>query len=256
MRKKTFPHGLICNVERHFKFDRLIKVNIYPTEISNHNFLETVTCKSMGGITSMFYSGAEEAAAGTIVSGAVSSVTSTFVVQEGLDVTLYSLQQEVIKIQCAINAARGRRITDQKLLEWLAQIINAAYRGNYYHRSFKNRSSLPPMIASEGNNNLLMHPTSGATKRQRFIETLLFGNGEHRELHDVLKMLKSIDMCAFILMVSAQPETPMKRYLYMDHDKLLNRDKERAQAMNFLLQPSMTGENNVDILPIVGSLFL
>ncbi|KAF3336734.1 disease resistance protein RGA2-like protein [Carex littledalei] len=208
----------------------------------------------MGGTTSMFYSGAVEAAAGTIVSGAVSSITSGYEMQEGLDVTLYSLQQEVIKIQSAIDAARGRRITNQKLLEWLAQLINAAFLGEYYHRTFNNQSSLPPMIAgTEGTSNLLIYPTSHAAKRQRTIRTLLFGNNEHRELHDVLKMLKSIDMCAFLLMVNALPERPMKRYLYMEPTRLLNRDKERDQVMKFLFEPSMAGENNVDILPIVGS---
>ncbi|XP_078179217.1 disease resistance protein RGA2-like [Carex rostrata] len=210
----------------------------------------------MGGTPSMFYSGVVEAAAGTIVSGAVSSITSRYEneMQEGLDVTLYSLQQEVSKIQSAIEAARGRRITNQKLLEWLAQIINAAYLGEYYHRTLKNRSSLPPMIAStQDTSNLHNYPTSHAAKRQRTIKILLFGNDEQRELHDVLKMLQSIDICAFIHMVNAQPERPMKNYLYMDQNRLINRDKEREHVIKFLLEPSMSAENNVDILPIVGS---
>jgi hypothetical protein len=115
----------------------------------------------------MFYSGAVEAAAGTIVSGAFSSVTSGYEMQEGLDVTLYSLQQEVIKIQSGIDAARGRRITNQKLLEWLAQLINASYLGEYYYRTFENRRSHPPMLAgTEGTSNFLIapqvvHPNAG-----------------------------------------------------------------------------------------------
>ncbi|XP_078179569.1 putative disease resistance protein RGA3 [Carex rostrata] len=208
----------------------------------------------MGGTTSMFYSGAVEAAAGTIVSGVVSSITSGHEMQEGLDVTLYSLQQEVIKIQSAIDAARGRWITSQKLLQWLAQLINAAYLGEYYYRNLKNQSSLPPMITgTECTSNLLSDATNRAAKRQRTIRTLLFVNDEHRVLHDVLKMLKSIDICAFLLMVNAQPERPIKRYLYMDHTWLIGQGKEREQVMKFLFEPSLPGENNVDILPIVGS---
>ena len=52
---------------------------------------------------------------------------------------------------------------------------------------------------------------------------------------------------------NAQPERPMKRYLYMDHTWLIDRGKEREQVMKFLFEPSMAGESSVDILPIVGS---
>ncbi|KAJ3687912.1 hypothetical protein LUZ61_017076 [Rhynchospora tenuis] len=207
----------------------------------------------MGGTTSIIYSGAVEAAAGTIVSGAVSSITSTFKMQEGLDVTLYSLQQELMKIQCVINAARRRQVTDQKLLEWLAQIIDASYLGNYYYRTFKHQNSLPSMIESESMNNLAVSPTYRATKRRRIIRTLLFGDKEYMKLHNVLKMLKSIDTSAFLLIVNAQPERSMRTYLYMEHNRLLNRDEERQQVMNFLFESGRDGENNVTILPIVGS---
>jgi hypothetical protein len=83
----------------------------------------------MGGTTSMLYSGAVEAAAGTAVSSVLSSVTSTNEMQEGIDLTLYSLQHEILKIQCAINAARRRRITEPKLLELLAFLIDAVNLG-------------------------------------------------------------------------------------------------------------------------------
>ncbi|XP_078172011.1 putative disease resistance protein RGA1 [Carex rostrata] len=213
----------------------------------------------MGAVASMIYSGAVEEVGAMIVSGAFSSVRSRYEMQEGhemqegLDVILFSLQHEVNKIKSAINAARGRRITDQQLLDWLAQIIKAAYRGEYYYRTFINRSSLPPMLAgTEGTGNLLIDPISHPTKRQRTIRTLLFDNDEHRELHDALKMLTSIDINAFLLMVNALPERPMKRYLYMEQTRLVNRCKEREEVMKFLFEPSMAGENKVDVLPIVG----
>ncbi|KAJ4786443.1 Disease resistance protein RGA2 [Rhynchospora pubera] len=207
----------------------------------------------MGATASMFYSGAVEAAAGTIVSGAVSSVTSTFQMQDGIEVTLYSLQQELMKIQCAINAARERRITDQMLLEWLGQIINASYLGNYIYRTFKHQNTLPLMIESEGMDNLDIYLDYPSAKRQRTITTLLFGDEEQVKLHDVLKMLKSIDIYAFLLMVNAQPERPMKTYLYMDRNGLFKMDIERQQVMNFLFEPNKTGDSNVSLLPIVGS---
>ncbi|XP_078172012.1 putative disease resistance protein RGA3 [Carex rostrata] len=209
---------------------------------------------SMGAVASMIYSGAMEEVGAMIVSNAFSSVMSRYETQDRLDVILYSLQHEVNKIKSAINVARGRRITDQQLLEWLAEIIKAAYRGEYYYRTFRNWSTLPPMIAgTEGTGNLLIDPISRPTKRQRTMRTLLFDNDDHRELRDALKMLKSIDMNVFLLMVNALPERPMKRYLYMEPNRLINRCKEREQVMKFLIEPSMAGENNVDTLPIVGS---
>ncbi|KAJ4772536.1 hypothetical protein LUZ62_056793 [Rhynchospora pubera] len=207
----------------------------------------------MGATASMFYSGAVEAAAGTIISGAVSSVTSTFQMQDGIEVTLYSLQQELMKIQCAINAARGRRITDHMLLEWLGQIINASYLGNYIYRTFKHQNILPLMIESEGMDNLDIYLDYPSAKRQRTITTLLFGDEEQMKLHDVLKTLKSIDIYAFLLMVNAQPERPMKTYLYMDRNGLFKMDIERQLVMNFLFEPNKTGDSNVSLLPIVGS---
>jgi NB-ARC domain len=69
----------------------------------------------------------------------------------------------------------------------------------------------------------------------------------------VLKRLQYIDIKAFILMANSCPEWPIKTYLYMDHNRLFGRDKERDQIMRFLFEPSMASENNVDILPIVGS---
>jgi NB-ARC domain len=207
----------------------------------------------MGGTASMFYSGAVEAAAGTMVSGAVCSVTSTCELQEGLHVTLYSLQQEVMKIQCAINAARRRRITDPQLLMWLASLINAVHLGNYYYRTIKSQNSYPQMTASEDMNDLVIPLSYRTSKRQRTLKNLIFGDEELKKLNDTLRILKSIDICAFILMVNALPERPLKTYLYMDHNRLFGRDKERDQIMKFLLEPSTAGENNVDILPIVGS---
>jgi NB-ARC domain len=207
----------------------------------------------MGGTTSMLYSGAVEAAAGTAVSSVVSTVTDTNEIQEGLDLTLYSLHHEILKIESAINAARRRRITDPKLLEWLAFLIDAVNLSNYYHRTFKSQNSYPQMIAGEGMNNLAISPFYRAAKRQRTITTLLFGDEELSKLNNELKKLKSIDIAAFMLMVNSYPEWPIKTYLYMDHNRLFGRDKERDQIMRFLFEPSMASEYNVDILPIVGS---
>ncbi|KAJ4793001.1 Disease resistance protein RGA2 [Rhynchospora pubera] len=207
----------------------------------------------MGGTTSIFYSGAVEAAAGTIVGNAVSSITSRFEMQERLDATPFKLQQELLKIESAIIEARKRRITNQKLLEWLAQIIDAAHLANYYHRTFKQSNSFPLMGKSICACNLPIAPTYREAKRRRTIKTLLFGDEELKNLHDILEMVKSIDIRTFLDMVYAQPERPMKTYLYMEHNRLLNRDKERQQVMNFLSEPGKAGENNVDILPIVGT---
>ncbi|XP_078179528.1 disease resistance protein RGA2-like [Carex rostrata] len=212
----------------------------------------------MAGTLSKFYFGAVEGAAGDIVSRAISSITGRFEMQEELDLTLFSLQHEVSKIKSAIDAAKARRITNQMLLEWLSQIIDAAYLGEYYYRTFKNQSSQHPMLArTRCTSNFLIDPTSRATKRRRtiitgMIKTLLFGNDEHKELYNVLKKLKSIDIHYFIKMVNTHPERPMKRYLYMDHTRLIDGGKKREQVMKFLFEPSMAGENNVDILSIVG----
>jgi NB-ARC domain len=207
----------------------------------------------MGGVISLIYSGAVEAAAGTVISGTISSLARTYEMQNRLDMTLYSLEQEVIKIQCAINAARRRRITDQTLLQWLAKLIDAAYLGDYYHQTFKNQNSLPSKVPSEGTSNLAILPSNRAAKRQRTIKTMFLGDDEIRKLHDILKMLRSIDMNTFLLMVNAQPEKPVRSNWYLDDNRLLNRNKERGEVMNFLFEPSKVGENNVNILPIVGS---
>jgi NB-ARC domain len=201
----------------------------------------------------MLYSGAVEAAAGMVVNGTVSSFTSKYNMQEGLDVTLHNLQQEVIKIQCAINAARRRRITEKKLLEWTASLINAVCLGNYYIRILKGQNPHDPlMIANQGMSNLSISPSHRAAKRRRTIKTLIFGDKMLKELQDTLKKLKDIDIITFILMVNAQPERPIRTYLYMDHNRLIYRDRERDQVMNFLFQPSMAGERNFTVLPIVG----
>jgi NB-ARC domain len=207
----------------------------------------------MGGIMSLISSGAVEAAAGTVISGTMSSLARTYEMHEGLDVTLYSLEQEVIKIQCAINAARRRHITDQKLLQWLEKLIGAAHRGDYYHRIFKNQNSLPSKLPSEDTSNLAISSSNRATKRQRTIKTWFFGDKEIRDLHDILKMLRNIDMNAFLLMVNAQPEKPVRYNHYLRDNILLNRDNEREEVMNFLFEPNKDGEDNVNILPIVGS---
>jgi NB-ARC domain len=207
----------------------------------------------MGGTTSMLYSGAVEAAAGTAVSSVVLTVTDTNEIQEGLDLILYSLHHEILKIESAINAARRRRITEPKLLELLAFLIDAVNLGNYYHRTFKSQNSYPQMIVGEGMNNLAISPFYRAAKRQRTIMTLLFGDEELSKLNNELKKLKSIDIATFMLMVNSYPEWPIKTYLYMDHNRLFGRDKERDQIMRFLFEPSMASEYNVDILPIVGS---
>lgn len=226
---------------------------VYPKQDQYFKNKQKELKHKMGGIISLLYSGAVEAAAGTVVSGAISSLASTYEMHERLDVILYSLEQEVIKIQCAINAARRRRITDQTLLQWLAKLIDAAYLGDYYHRTFKNRNSLPSTIPSEGTSNLAILPSNRAAKRQRTIKSLFLGDEENRNLHDLLKMLKSIDVPAFLLMVNAQPEKPVRSNRYLDNNRLLNRDKEREEVMNFLFEPSKAGGNNVNILPIIGS---
>ncbi|KAJ4786446.1 Disease resistance protein RGA2 [Rhynchospora pubera] len=195
---------------------------------------------------SMLYSGGVDATAGMIVSGGVSSLTSTFGNQEELDVTLSSIRHQLLTMQCAINATRGRQIIDEELLEKRSLIIKAYHFGNYYYRTIKHRHSLPLLV--EGTDNLAIP----AAKRQRTIRTFLLGDKDLKKLDYVLKMLKSIDVQTFYSMVNAQPERPIKTYLYMDHNRLFNRDKERQQVMNFLFEASKTGENNVSTLPIVG----
>ncbi|KAJ3687913.1 hypothetical protein LUZ61_017077 [Rhynchospora tenuis] len=226
----------------------------------------------MWGIGNTLFNAALEAAAGIAVRSAVSffierrksgskrqleaeakTIASSLDMQEGLDVTLYSLHHELMKIHCAISAAKRRRITDKELLEWLAQIINASHLGNYYHRTFKHHNALSSMIESEGTNNLAILSTKSVAKRQRTSRTSFSGDEVHMKLHDVLKMVKNIDIHAFLLMVNAQPERPMKTYIYMEHNRLLNRDKERQQVTDFLFEPNNAGEDNVSILPIFGS---
>ncbi|KAJ4790965.1 Disease resistance protein RGA2 [Rhynchospora pubera] len=197
---------------------------------------------------SMFYSGGVDATAGMIVSGVVSSLTSALGNQEELDVTLSSIRHQLLTMQCAINATRGRWITDEELLEKRSLIIKAYHFGNYYYRTIKHRHSLPSLVEFEGTENLAIP----AAKRRRTIRTFLFGDEDLNKLDYVLKMLKCIDVQTFYSMVNAQPERPIKIYLYMDQTRLLYRDKERQQVMNFLFQPSKTGENNVAILPIIG----
>ncbi|KAJ4754012.1 NB-ARC domain containing protein [Rhynchospora pubera] len=170
-----------------------------------------------------------EAAAGTIVGNVVSSITSRFEMQERLDATPFKLQQELLKIESAIIEARKRRITNQKLLEWLAQIIDAAHLANYYHRTFEQSNSFPLMGKSICACNLPIAPTYREAKRRRTIKTLLFGDEELKNLHDILEMVKSIDIHTFLDMVYAQPERPMKTYLYMEH----NRDiLEKCNSIN------------------------
>ncbi|KAJ1695776.1 hypothetical protein LUZ63_012474 [Rhynchospora breviuscula] len=208
--------------------------------------------RSMGVATStasILYSGGVDAMAGMIVSGGVSSLTSMLGNQEELDVTLSCIRHQLLTMQCAINATRGRQITDEELLEKRSLIMKAYHFGNYYYRTIKHRHSLPSLVEFEGTKNLAIP----ATKRRRTIRTFLFGDEDHKELDYVLKMLKSIDVQTFYSMVNAQPWRPIKTYLYMDHNRLFNRDKERQQVMNFLFEPSKTGENNVAILPIVGA---
>ncbi|KAJ3687909.1 hypothetical protein LUZ61_017073 [Rhynchospora tenuis] len=197
---------------------------------------------------SMLYSGGVDATAGMIVSGGVSSLTSTFANQEELDATVHSIRQQLLTMQNAINATRRRQITDEELLEMRSLIIHAYHFGNYYYRTNKHRHSLPLLIESQGTDNLVIP----SAKRRRTIRTFLFGDEDLKKLDFVLKVLKNIDVQTFYSMVKAQPERPLKTYLYMEHDRLLYRDKERQQVMNFLFEPSKTGENNVAILPIVG----
>ncbi|KAJ4772535.1 Disease resistance protein RGA2 [Rhynchospora pubera] len=198
---------------------------------------------------SILYSGGVEATAGMIVSGGVSSLTSTFGNQEELDVTLSSIRHQLSTIKCAINATRVlRQITDEELLEKRSLIIKAYHFGNYYYRTIKHRHSLPSLVEFEGTENLAIP----AAKRRRTIRTFFFGDEDLKKLDCVLKILKHIDVQTFCSMVNTQPERPIKRYLYMDHDRLFNRDKERQQVMNFLFEQSKTGADNVAILPIIG----
>ncbi|KAJ1695777.1 hypothetical protein LUZ63_012475 [Rhynchospora breviuscula] len=228
----------------------------------------------MWGIGNTLFNAALETATGMAVSSAVSFLiergktgskrqleaeakmaATTLDMQEELDhVTMYSLHHELMKIRCAISAAKRRQITDKELLEWLAQIINASHLGNYYHRTLEHHNALLSMIESEGTNNLAIFSPNCVAKRQRTSRTLFFGDEVHMmKPNDVLKMLKSIDIHTFLLMVNAQPERPMKTYIYMENNRLLNRDKERQQVMDFLFEPSKAGEDNVSILPIFGS---
>ncbi|KAJ4804737.1 Disease resistance protein RGA2 [Rhynchospora pubera] len=234
-----------------------IKFFVCEIRLSSQPFSKRIINKevkrSMGVATStasMLYSGGVEATAGMIVSGGVSSLTSTFGNQEELDVALYSIKNQLSTIKCVINATRVlRQITNEELLEKRSLLIKAYHFGNYYYRTIKHRHSLPSLVEFEGTENLVIP----AAKRRRTIRTFFFGDEDLKELYYVLKMLENIDVQTFYSMVNAQPERPIKTYLYMDHNRLFNRDKERQQVMNFLFEPSKTGEDNVAILPIVGS---
>ncbi|KAJ1701466.1 hypothetical protein LUZ63_001245 [Rhynchospora breviuscula] len=202
----------------------------------------------MGGIISTFGGVVGEKAAELIVSTAASPFISKFQMQQDLDLTLKMLEEQLLKLNAAIDEARQRQITNPALLEWWAKLIADSYCGDYYHRIIKHRYSLPKSENTDSS-------TSRAVKRRHIninITTLLFGDEEMQNLYDVLKRLQAIDVHSFLQMVHAQPRRPMRTYLYMDHERLFGRDKEIQQVMNFLLKPIQAGENNVSVLPIVG----
>ncbi|KAJ1701464.1 hypothetical protein LUZ63_001243 [Rhynchospora breviuscula] len=199
----------------------------------------------MGGLISTFSGVVGEKAADMIVSGAASPFISKFQMHQDLDVSLNMLEEQLLKLNAAFVEARQRRITNPKLLEWWAKLIEDSYRGDYYHRTIKHQNSLPGCEDTDS-------PTNRAAKRRRTIRTLLFGDEEMKNLYDLLTRLQGIDVRLFLQMVHAQPRRPMRRYLYMERERLFGRDKEIGQVMNFLLKPIQAGENNVSLLPIVG----
>jgi NB-ARC domain/Rx N-terminal domain len=208
----------------------------------------------------VLYSASVDAIVGNIVNNAISSVAGTYEMrmEQTIGETLLSLKQEVLKIQSIITEAERRRIPNQKLLEWFATLIDIAFQADYTLDTFTywyllsstdNEQTTQLSVSSS------YHPAKRICTSTEALRKLLLEGKEVTDLHGVLKRLKSIDVSVFMeLLKGCQPVIykPVNVYLYMDHNVMFGRHVEREQILNFLFEPGMAGERNVNILPIIG----
>ncbi|XP_073014302.1 disease resistance protein RGA2-like, partial [Typha latifolia] len=180
---------------------------------------------------------------GELVNKAASFLTGNYVMQAGVKDKLERLQELLIMIQSAVEAAEGRQIKNSSLLRWLRWFKDAAYDADDVLDTFEYR--ILEQKANDGGgeaSSSFASSSSNAAKRVRTADRSLFSCDEDvKELSSVVENSKKPELFTSSRITSSLlPEVP------------IGRNKEKEHIINLLLQSESSALGNVSVIPIVG----
>ncbi|XP_073014309.1 disease resistance protein RGA2-like [Typha latifolia] len=200
---------------------------------------------------------------GELVNKAASFLTGNYEMQAGVKDKLERLQEQLIMIQSAVEAAEGRQIKNSSLLRWLRWFKDAAYDADDVLDTFEYR--ILEQKANDGGGEVstsFASSSSNATKRVRTAARSLFSCDEDvKELSRVVEKLeRSADYVGNFLQLLELDESSKKPELFTSSritssllpEVPIGRNKEKEHIINLLLQSKSRSLGNVSVIPILG----
>ncbi|XP_072956639.1 putative disease resistance protein RGA3 [Typha angustifolia] len=200
---------------------------------------------------------------GELVNKAASFLTGNYEMQAGVKETLERLQELLIMIQSAVEAAEGRQIKNSCLLRWLRWFKDAAYDADDVLDTFEYR--ILEQKANDGGGEVsssFASSSSNAAKRVRTAARSLFSCDEDvKELSSVVEKLeRSAAFVGNFLQLLELDESSKKPELFTSSritssllpEVPIGRNKEKEHIINLLLQSESSALGNVSVIPILG----
>ncbi|CAM0954382.1 unnamed protein product [Alopecurus aequalis] len=197
---------------------------------------------------------------GDIVGRGISFVAEKSCQQATTEDDLQRLQQLLLRISAVVEKAEGRCVSNRGMINQVSMMMKHMFRGYYLLDSFKCKEMKTD--DEEVSRSLFSQSKFNPAKRFRLLssktqyESMMIGRDSSKELKQVILVLENMvanlkEFAIFLMSYPRMYRQPYGAYLYLDK-YMFDRQMEREQAVNFLLQVAPLGHRKVGVLPIVG----
>ncbi|CAO2166216.1 unnamed protein product [Urochloa humidicola] len=179
---------------------------------------------------------------------------------------LQRLRRVLLRIQITVEEAERRRVTNRAMLRQLQLMREGLYRGYYVLSAYKaqdpevGRHDRHSSFALSQFNPAKRVCTDLSSAKASTTASLLASSGTgceaEAELQEVLAGLELMasDMKELVVFLSSYP--PLSRELYIGHlclqNRMFGREAEQEMIISFLLEPELSGAEDLGVLPVIG----
>ncbi|CAO1945154.1 unnamed protein product [Urochloa humidicola] len=181
--------------------------------------------------------------------------------------SLQRLRRVLLRIHITVEEAERRRVTNRAMLRQLLLMREGLYRGYYVLSAYKAQD---PEVSRHDRHSSFALSRFNPAKRVRVCTDvsamasttarLLASSGTGREaeaeLEEVLAGLELMasDMKELVVFLSSYP--PLSREPYSGHllleNRMFGREAEQERIISFLLEPELSGAEDLGVLPVIG----
>ncbi|XP_073007505.1 disease resistance protein RGA2-like [Typha latifolia] len=198
---------------------------------------------------------------GELVNRTASFLVGNYEMQAGVKDKLERLEELLIKIQSAVEAAEGRQIKNTWLLRWLRRLKDAAYQADDVLDTFEYQILEQKANGDEVSSSLAASSTNVAKRMRTAARSLFSCDEDVKELSSVVENLERIaaGVGDFVQLLqlddsSKKSELPTNSRITSSllPEEPIGREEEKERIINLVLQSESNAVGNVSVIPILG----